>query len=269
MGVDGVPDLGCPLCRELCARHLGDRSEQIDEVSGGVPEQQCMVYSARRTRLRVASLQLAAKRLAHALRILSTWPSDELAVASNSVGARKSRPVLVVLSGLPGVGKTMLARRVSSAVSAVHVRLDTIEAALTTSGIVDRSGGWSAVPDAGYRIAYAVTADFLNAGHDVVADSVNPLAVTRQAWADTARAADALLIDVEVICSDREVHRNRVETRSPDIDGLTVPTWQQVEDRAYEPWSTRVLRVDTATGIDQAADVIVATFISSQATIVG
>lgn len=135
--------------------------------------------------------------------------------------------------------------------------------------IVDRSGGWSAVPDAGYRIAYAVTADFLNAGHDVVADSVNPLAVTRQAWADTARAADALLIDVEVICSDREVHRNRVETRSPDIDGLTVPTWQQVEDRAYEPWSTRVLRVDTATGIDQAADVIVATFISSQATIVG
>ncbi|ORA37125.1 AAA family ATPase [Mycobacterium aquaticum] len=183
--------------------------------------------------------------------------------------ARKPKPALVVLSGLPGVGKTTLARRVSSAVAAVHVRLDTIEAALTTSGVIDAAGGWSACPHAGYRVAYAVTADFLNAGHDVVADSVNPLAVTRQAWADTARAADALLVDVEVICSDREVHRRRVEARCSDIDGLTVPTWRQVEDRAYEPWSTEILRVDTATGMDQAADAVVAAFRRRQATIVG
>lgn len=185
------------------------------------------------------------------------------------MAARKSKPVLVVLSGLPGVGKTTVASRVSSAVGAVHVRLDTIEAALTTSGMVDRAGGWSAVPDAGYRVAYAVTGDFLSAGHDVVADSVNPLAVTRQAWADTARAADALLIDVEVICSDGQLHRRRVESRSSDIVGLAVQTWQQVEGRTYEPWNRRVLRVDTAAGIDQAADAVVATFISLQATIVG
>ncbi|MEE6167136.1 MULTISPECIES: AAA family ATPase [unclassified Mycolicibacterium] len=183
--------------------------------------------------------------------------------------ARKSKPVLVVLSGLPGVGKTTVARRVSSAVGAVHVRLDTIEAALTASGVVDRAGGWAAVPDAGYRVAYAVTADFLTAGRDVVADSVNPLAVTRQAWADTARAAEALLIEVEVICSDRELHRRRVESRSSDIAGLTVPTWQQVEARAYEPWNRQVLRVDTAAGIEQATDTVVAAFMRGQATIAG
>jgi predicted kinase len=185
------------------------------------------------------------------------------------VTAPKPKSVLVVLSGLPGVGKTTLARRVSSAVGAVHVRLDTIEAALTTSGVINAAGGWSACPDAGYRIAYAVTADFLNAGHDVVADSVNPLAVTRQAWADTARAADALLVDVEVICSDRDVHKRWVEARSSDIEGLTVPTWRQVEDRAYEPWSTGIIRVDTAAGIDQAAAAIIAAFRRRQATIVG
>lgn len=182
--------------------------------------------------------------------------------------ARKLKPVLVVLSGLPGVGKTTVARRVSSTVGAVHVRLDTIEAALTTSGVVDRAGGWSSCPDAGYRVAYAVTADFLNAGHDVVADSVNPLAVTRQAWADTAQAADALLLDVEVTCSDRGLHKMRVEERTSDIDGLTVPTWQQVEDRTYEPWNRQVLRVDTAAGIEQATDAIVAAVIGRQATIV-
>jgi len=131
---------------------------------------------------------------------------------------------------------------------------------MTASGLIDRAGGWVAVPDAGYRVAYALASDFLNAGHDVVADSVNPLAVTRQAWAETARAARAILIDVEVICSDRDEHRRRVETRYSDIDGLTVPTWQQVEDRTYETWDRRVLRVDTAAGTDQAAATIVAKF---------
>jgi len=66
------------------------------------------------------------------------------------------------------------------------VRLDTIESAMTTSGVIDRAGGWATVPDAGYRVAHAVIADFLRAAHDVVADSVKALAITRLAWAETA-----------------------------------------------------------------------------------
>ncbi len=176
------------------------------------------------------------------------------------MAAWKSTPALIVLSGLPGVGKTTVARRLSAVIGAVHVRLDTIEAAMTASGLIDRAGGWAAVPDAGYRVAYAVASDFLSAGHDVVADSVNPLAITRQAWAETARAARAILIEVEVICSDSELHRRRVEARSSDIDGLAVPTWQQVGERTYEPWNHPVLRVDTAAGTDRATATIVATF---------
>ncbi len=167
---------------------------------------------------------------------------------------------LIALSGLPGVGKTTLARRLSSEINAVHLRLDTIEAALTASGMVDRAGGWTAVPDAGYRVAYALARDHLEAGHDVIADSVNPLSITRHAWSNCAQTAHAELLDIEVICSDRALHKRRIETRTSDLDGLTVPTWQQVEERTYEPWLAPVLRVDTARGIDQAVEVIVAGF---------
>lgn len=187
-------------------------------------------------------------------------PSDKPDVASNAVTARKPTPVLIALSGLPGVGKTTVARQLSAEIGAVHVRIDTIEAAMARSGIVDRAGGWDAVPEAGYRVAYAMASDFLSAGHDVVADSVNPLGITRQAWAEVARTARAALIEVEVICSDRKVHRSRVEARASDIEGLRVPTWQQVQDRTYERWDREVLRVDTAAGVDPAAAAIVAAF---------
>ncbi len=168
-------------------------------------------------------------------------------------------PTLIALSGLPGVGKTTLARRLSNEIDAVHVRIDTIEAAMTASGIVDRAGGWSEVPEAGYRVAYALTLDHLTAGHSVVADSVNPLAITRAAWVKCAQAGHARLVNVEVICSDRGLHRRRVEARTSDLDGLTLPTWQEVEARNYETWDTPVLRVDTAAGVDHAVRVITST----------
>jgi len=169
---------------------------------------------------------------------------------------RKS--TLIVLSGLPGVGKTTLARTLSAAINGVHLRLDTIEAALTTSGVIEQAGGWDAFPDIGYRVAWSLARDLLDTGHVVVADSVNPLGSTRQAWAACARATGSALLEVEVVCSDISTHQRRVEARVSDLDGFTVPTWQQVQARAYETWSEPILRVDTVEGVDEAVSTITA-----------
>ena len=135
--------------------------------------------------------------------------------------------------------------------------VDTIEAALTSSGLVEAAGGWRAAPDAGYRVAYALARDLLSAGHHVVADSVNPLTVTRLAWAGVASDTGSGRVDVEVVCSDRTAHRRRVEARTSDLDGLRVPTWEEVESRHYEPWDPPVVTVDTANGIDDAVAIVV------------
>jgi predicted kinase len=155
--------------------------------------------------------------------------------------------MLIVLGGLPGVGKTSIARAFSKAVSAVHVRIDSIEQAIRASGVTVVS-----LDDAGYRAAYAVAEDNLRLGHVVVADSVNPLPVTRVAWQAVARSAEVPLIEVEIVCSDQAEHRRRIEGRLSEGPGIG-PTWEEVVARDYRAWSSTTCVIDTASlTVDEA-----------------
>lgn len=146
--------------------------------------------------------------------------------------------MLIVLSGLPGVGKTTIARALAAALQAVHVRIDSIEHAL-------RSAGWN-VDSEGYRVAYAIAEDNLRLGRTVVADCVNPWPATRSEWSAVAERAAVRAIPVEVLCSDVDEHRRRVESRVSDITGHRLPTWADVGERDYRPWDVERLVIDTA-----------------------
>ena len=151
--------------------------------------------------------------------------------------------MLIIFAGLPGVGKTSIARELARQRQAVHLRIDTIEQVLTDAGADDVL---RADPGLGYRIAYALAADNLKLGLTVVGDSVNSLDITREAWRAVAKAADARWVEVEVICSDAAEHRRRVETRVADIVGHRPPTWREVEEREYQPWPGERVLIDTA-----------------------
>lgn len=148
--------------------------------------------------------------------------------------------MLIILSGLPGTGKTTIARAAAQSLRAVHLRIDTIEHAIETSELRVPSA-----IDAGYRAAFGLAEDNLRLGHIVIADSVNPITLTRKAWREVAIRAGVPSIDVEVICSDPAEHRIRVETRFNDLEGFRLPTWADVTARAYEPWTTERIIIDT------------------------
>ena len=149
--------------------------------------------------------------------------------------------MLIILSGLPGSGKTTIARALATSLSAIHLRIDTIEQALIADGHKPE------LQDIGYRIAFAIAEDNLLLGQTVIADSVNPISISRAAWRAVADKSKAKRIDVEVICSDKSEHRRRIENRRADIDGHRLPTWDEVENREYHNWDTGHLVIDTAT----------------------
>jgi len=84
--------------------------------------------------------------------------------------------MLIILGGLPGTGKTTIARELARQLGAVHVRIDSIEEAILDSGVLS-----SPINHAGYHVGYAVAADNLRIGRTVIADSVNPIPLSRDA----------------------------------------------------------------------------------------
>jgi len=148
-------------------------------------------------------------------------------------------PVLYIFSGLSGSGKTTLAQELAQQTNSVHLRIDTIEQALRDLCSID-------VQAEGYKLSYRIAADNLSLGMSVVADSCNPIVLTRNEWEQVATRAKANFVNIEVVCSDRAEHRRRIETRHSRIKGLVLPTWNEVESREYHVWETDRVVIETS-----------------------
>ncbi|QXH65350.1 AAA family ATPase [Pseudomonas asgharzadehiana] len=146
--------------------------------------------------------------------------------------------MLIVFSGLPGTGKTTIARELACRIGAVYLRIDVIEQALRDAGMLPGASG--------YGVANALALSNLTVGHTVIADCVNPVRESRAAFTASAAAAGVALLDIQVVCSDVQEHQRRVESRVSDIPGHTPPTWQSVVAHEYEDWDEAPMTIDTA-----------------------
>src|SRR5690348_14073521 len=104
--------------------------------------------------------------------------------------------MLIIFGGLPGTGKTTISKIIAKRLNAVYLRVDTIEQALIN---VDGYPDSLIVGSEGYLISYALARENLALGLNVVADSVNPIAITRQDWQQVAKQSKSDFIEIELI----------------------------------------------------------------------
>jgi hypothetical protein len=91
----------------------------------------------------------------------------------------------------------------------------------------------------------------LRLGLDVIADSCNPVELTRREWEQVGKDNAAGYVNIEVICSNQAEHRRRVESRTADTPRLRLPGWCDVECREYHAWSADRIVIDTT---DRSSD---------------
>ncbi len=155
-------------------------------------------------------------------------------------------PKLIVLAGLPGVGKSSIARVLAARLEATWLRVDRIEAALLRAGLAPSFETGLAA----YLAANDLASEHLQLGRTVIVDAVNGVEPAREMWRALALRWAVPLRVVEITCSDPAEHRRRVESRAPGTPPLRTPSWDEVVRREYRPWEESILSLD---GIDPVA----------------
>jgi predicted kinase len=150
-----------------------------------------------------------------------------------------SHAILYIFGGLPGTGKSELAQSLAHHTNSAYLRVDTIEQAI-------KNVCGSLKYDEGYQAAFDIASDNLRNGTSVIADSVNAISASREAWKKVATQLRVKYIQIEVQCSDKAEHRIRVENRKTTVSNLKLPTWNDVLTRHYEPWNDVAIIIDTA-----------------------
>lgn len=163
---------------------------------------------------------------------------------------RHGERMLVVVSGLPGTGKSAVAADLAARLSAVHLSIDPIEDALIGAGLPQ---SWQ-TGTAAYEAARAVAEQNLVLGRTVVVDAVNDSEPARETWRVGSARAGVSLAFVPLTLDDEAEHRRRLEGRVRDLAHVREPSWDDVRARAAAsaPWADGTcLRVSAEGSVDQ------------------
>lgn len=142
--------------------------------------------------------------------------------------------MLIVMAGLPGTGKSTVAEAVGAQLALPVVSVDPIESAILSAGIdADQPTGLAA-----YLVAETIADSVLAGRGGIIVDAVNAVEPARDQWIRLAARRGVPIRFVEVLCSDPEVHRARLEARGRQLAHIAEPTWHAVEQSLdeWEAW---------------------------------
>ncbi|GAB3724947.1 AAA family ATPase [Nocardiopsis nanhaiensis] len=156
--------------------------------------------------------------------------------------------MLIAMAGLPGSGKSTLACELGRYLSAPVLSVDPVEAALWRVGI-DRSEPTGL---AAYVAVEAMAADILALSQTVIVDAVNDAEEAREQWRGLAERQGTPLVWIEVVCSDPELHRRRLEGRQRNLPDFPEPAWDSLAARrdGMATWNDERLVLDSVQGLE-------------------
>ena len=159
-----------------------------------------------------------------------------------------SSPLLIVFAGLPGTGKSSLARAVARELGAIYLDKDTIkDGIIAVAREMKIEQGVELAGPSSYELLVLLARDNLSLGLSAVLDSPAGYRQFREKVSELAKTHKTNLKLIECICTDESELRQRVEGRGRELPPYRARDWADYQsNRArFEGLTERRLVVDT------------------------
>jgi len=205
---------------------------------------------------RPSSVATAAQTHAYALRPEILAPQLRAEIATVPATPHGS-PALIVVMGLPGVGKSHCARLLCGRIGAAHVASDELRSRLfVAASYADEENR------AVFAAATALVDALLGEGHRVVVDATNLIARNRAGTIEAARRRGIPVTYVRVTASDEDTRARLASRRAGRATGdhseADEPIYERMRAQPFEPPAEGFLELVNGPGLTEEIDRIVA-----------
>ena len=147
---------------------------------------------------------------------------------------------VIIIGGLPGTGKTTIANSLSKSINVPVFTKDTLEAAVVRRGLASSQS----LNGVGYELMAVLASNELRQGRSSILDCIASAERVKKFWGFLINEKSSY---IECVCSDIDIHRERLKNRKRNIPNWYELNWKDVLKikEVYKPWSEERLVLDT------------------------
>lgn len=152
---------------------------------------------------------------------------------------------IIIIGGIPCTGKTTVANALSKKINASVFTKDILEAAIVRSGIVSTKE----LQGVGYELLAVLAQNEIDFGRSVILDCISSSRSIKHYWGGIVTEKTRY---IECVCSNKELHKTRIESRVRGIPGWYEITWKDILkiQKTYQPSSENRLILDAIDDLD-------------------